>query len=193
MAKDKIVAPKGSLIEFELSSEDVGVVKRVDGDFLVVYFVGLGKRVRIHKSKLTFLNPAEYGDLFSKKICNVCHKVRNTEEFDLNQSGKGDRPVRRPSCKKCRKKIDGVGMTAMDKKKWNASKPNYEEFQCPICKKTTIPPLTSKVVLNHDHETGIPSGWICDSCNTGLGRFKDDIEILKHAIEYLKEANRGRE
>jgi len=193
MSTKNIVAPKSSLIELELTSEDVGVIKKADGDYLVVYFVGLKKSTRIHKSQLTFLNPAEFGDLFSKKICNVCHKIRKTELFDLNQSGKGDRPVRRPSCKDCRKKIDGVGMTSADKKKWNEIKPNYVEFQCPICKKTTIPPLTSKVVLNHDHETGIPSGWICDSCNTGLGRFKDDIEILKHAIDYLKEANRGRE
>ena len=88
--------------------------------------------MRINKNQLTFLNPAEYGDLFPKKICNVCHRIRKTEFFDLNQSGKGDRPVRRPSCKDCRKKIDGVGMTSADKKKWNAVKPNYVEFQCPI-------------------------------------------------------------
>jgi len=42
------------------------------------------------------------------------------------------------------------------------------------------------MVLEHDHRTGKPGGWICDSCNTGLGRFKDDVELLKSAIEFLK-------
>ena len=41
-------------------------------------------------------------------------------------------------------------------------------------------------MLAHDHKTGRPRAWICDSCNTGIGRFKDEIEILKNAIEYLK-------
>lgn len=52
--------------------------------------------------------------------------------------------------------------------------------------KKTIPGLTSKVVLDHDHKTGKGRAWICDSCNTGLGRFKDDIELLESAIQYLK-------
>ena len=57
----------------------------------------------------------------------------------------------------------------------------------------TIAGVTSKVVLNHDHGTGVPSGWICDSCNTGLGRFKDDPEILRNAIRYLEEAKKSQE
>ena len=59
-------------------------------------------------------------------------------------------------------------------------------LECPICKKKTIPGITSKVVLDHNHNTGEPRAWICDSCNTGLGRFKDDINLLQCAIDYLK-------
>jgi len=29
-------------------------------------------------------------------------------------------------------------------------------------------------------------GLLCEDCNLGLGRFKDSIEILSNAIEYLK-------
>jgi RNase P subunit RPR2 len=60
------------------------------------------------------------------------------------------------------------------------------DFKCPICEKTTIPGLTSRVALNHDHKTGKITGYICDSCNTGLGRFKDDIVVLQRAIKYLE-------
>lgn len=60
-------------------------------------------------------------------------------------------------------------------------KPNMKIWTCPICKKTTIPGLTGKVVCDHNHKTGHPRAWICDSCNTGSGRFKDDITLLKNA------------
>ena len=42
------------------------------------------------------------------------------------------------------------------------------------------------MALNHDHKTGQITGYICDSCNTGLGRFKDDTVVLERAIKYLK-------
>ena len=77
-------------------------------------------------------------------------------------------------------------MSCSDKRIMDKIKPNMEIWTCPICKKTTIPGLTSKVVCDHDHITGKPRAWICDSCNTGLGRFKDNIELLESAIQYLK-------
>ena len=186
MDQGKIVVSKVSLVEEMISNEDVGVVKKQDGEMLHVYFVGLNKTIVFHQSEIEYLDARHFGDLYESKICNVCHKIRPTADFDLNQNGKGDRPVRRPSCKSCRREIDGKSISAQDRKKWNALKPEWVEFDCPVCRKITIPPITSKVVLDHDHKTGEPSGWICDSCNTGLGRFKDSTTILENAIKYLK-------
>lgn len=185
--RDKtLVALASGVIEEFIQAEDVGVVKKCEDNEIEVFFVGINKRIVLNIDQVTFLNPKEYGDGFQEKICNICHKIRQTSEFDLNQNGKGDRPVRRPSCKDCRRKIDGIGISTIDRKNWNKLKPEFVEFECPICSKITIPPITSKVVLDHDHTTGIPTGWICDSCNTGLGRFKDDIQVLKNAIAYLE-------
>jgi hypothetical protein len=191
--KSKIVKPATSLIEHALETNDVGVMQREEGEFVYVYFPGLNKEVKLHSNSLVKIDATKFGDSFPQKICNVCHKIYKTSDFDLNQNGKNNRPVRRPSCKQCRKIIDGVNMTAAEKKKWGALKPNHIDFECPICKKVTIPGVTSKVVLNHDHTTGVASGWICDSCNTGLGRFKDDVKILKQAIDYLESASQAQE
>ena len=49
------------------------------------------------------------------------------------------------------------------------------------------------MVLDHDHITGKPRAWICDSCNTGLGRFKDDIATIENAIKYLKDRKTKRD
>ncbi|HEY0751460.1 MAG TPA: endonuclease domain-containing protein [Chitinophagaceae bacterium] len=44
----------------------------------------------------------------------------------------------------------------------------------------------TKCCVDHDHTTGKVRGLICHDCNVGLSRFKDDPEILRNAIKYLK-------
>lgn len=44
---------------------------------------------------------------------------------------------------------------------------------------------STKACIDHDHKTGKIRGLICRKCNLALGLFKDDIKILKSAIEYL--------
>lgn len=41
--------------------------------------------------------------------------------------------------------------------------------------------------IDHCHTTGKVRGILCWPCNTALGKFKDDTEILNSAINYLKE------
>ena len=78
-------------------------------------------------------------------------------------------------------------MTAAERKRMNEKRPpNKTVFVCPVCEKRTIVGITANIVADHDHETGKGREWICDSCNTGLGRFKDDIAILERVIDYLK-------
>lgn len=44
--------------------------------------------------------------------------------------------------------------------------------------------------VDHNKETGEVRGLLCNSCNRGLGCFKDNPESLEKAIEYLKENER---
>lgn len=43
-------------------------------------------------------------------------------------------------------------------------------------------------VLNydHDHDTGTHRGWLCVTCNSGLGKLGDNVAGLKRAIKYLE-------
>lgn len=184
VAKRGIVAPGEIVVE----KGDVGVVATESKNHSLIFFIKVWKKVDLSKSDFEIIDVRKTGDGFRKKICNVCHKLKKTTDFAKNQNAKNNRSVRRPSCKDCRIKMEGVGISREERLEWLKKKPANEPFKCPICGKRTIAGVTSKVVLEHDHRTGKAGGWICDSCNTGLGRFKDDIELLKRAIEFLKKS-----
>ena len=46
--------------------------------------------------------------------------------------------------------------------------------------------------VDHCHSTNTVRGALCNNCNTGLGMFKDDQQLLKTAIYYLRVAERKR-
>lgn len=52
---------------------------------------------------------------------------------------------------------------------------------CVICKTVPIKPS-----VDHCHNTGRIRGILCHSCNVGLGHFRDDIELLLAACDYLE-------
>ena len=177
----------------KINKNEIGIMIEEKSNTDIVNFINLNRNIEIDKSLIEKFNPLQTGDQFEKKVCNMCNRLLSVNEFAKNQNGKNNRTVRRPSCNDCRKIIDGENMLLKDKREWERVKPYFEIWECPICKKRTIPGLTSKVVLDHDHITGKPRAWICDSCNTGLGRFKDDIATIENAIKYLKERKTKRD
>lgn len=52
--------------------------------------------------------------------------------------------------------------------------------QCKICNNVLKYPN-----IDHCHKTGKIRGILCITCNTGLGKFKDDPNLLNKAIGYL--------
>lgn len=52
---------------------------------------------------------------------------------------------------------------------------------CELCRRPS-----AKLVLDHDHHTGLDRGYLCPSCNAGLGLFGDSPDRLRMAIAYLE-------
>lgn len=59
-----------------------------------------------------------------------------------------------------------------------------QEGGCGICGQL---PNGNRLAIDHDHGTGEVRGLLCQQCNTGLGSFRDNLELLKRAIAYLGE------
>ena len=45
----------------------------------------------------------------------------------------------------------------------------------------------TKLYVDHCHTKKTVRKLLCQYCNSGLGQFKDNIKIMKRAIEYLKQ------
>jgi len=121
-----------------------------------------------------------------EKVCNQCFTLKSVDFFDANQSRKDGSTIYRPTCLDCRKGVDGVKNHATRRDGSRPIKPPLGAFwQCPICEKQGIVGVTVKLVLDHGHLTGDARDYICDSCNTGLGRFRNGKEFLRNAVTFL--------
>ena len=108
------------------------------------------------------------------KTCKICKQTKPLELFGRNGTW------RRPECLSC------------------ACKQHSEYYK--IRKKHKTPPLGTpceccgtteqKLHWDHCHETHEHRGWLCNNCNTGIGKLGDDIEGVIKALDYLGRVNK---
>jgi hypothetical protein len=60
---------------------------------------------------------------------------------------------------------------------------------CAICHQEEVTKTAdgrvASLCVDHCHKTGTVRGLLCRSCNAGLGKLKDDKQLLLNAIRYL--------
>lgn len=82
------------------------------------------------------------------------------------------------------------GQKSRIKYRYGISFEDFEEMKerqnnlCAICKTKTY---EKELNIDHCHATGKIRGLLCTKCNTGIGLFCDDINLLKNVITYLNE------
>ena len=59
-----------------------------------------------------------------------------------------------------------------------------QNYKCALCK--TDNHNGNGWHIDHCHNSNKVRGILCNNCNVGLGHFKDDVKLLKVAIEYLQ-------
>ena len=181
--------PNGDVRQQLLSfpKESVGEVRDRADNFVQVWLIGRDETWYVPVSECEVVDLALTGDKYVHKVCNVCHRYLPVDSFSRNQTNLHG-VVRRPSCKRCRTDIDKRAPKSVQAKRKEQDRPQRgDAFRCPICRKWRIAGVTVKVVADHDHHTGNIRDFLCDSCNTGLGRFKNGEDYLSNAIAYLNE------
>ena len=111
------------------------------------------------------------------KVCTTCGQDKPFSEFwQKSETKKDGTRSYRPSCKECeiKKKLQkyhqGGGKEEQKKRSFRA-----------------LP--HGRLFVDHCHNTGKYRGLLCVTCNTGLGAFKDNVDLMQKAIEYLNETS----
>jgi hypothetical protein len=129
--------------------------------------------------------------------CTECKKNKPNKEFYKRGEVKRGRNYFSKCSDCCRKQNRKSFHSSIKsrnsrlKRKFNITYEEYlillynQNYSCYIC---DIPEkeLTKKLAVDHCHKTGKVRGLLCNKCNTALGLFNDNINILKKAIKYLK-------
>jgi hypothetical protein len=174
-------------LQTNFDKDAVGIIREDRGETVLVWLIGTDTCWIVPKTDVKEIDVTKTGDKFDFKICNVCHCLKPTKNFARNQNNLHG-IIRSPTCRKCRTDIDKRAPKTKQAKQMENQKPKKgEPFLCPICRKRYIVGITAKIVADHDHHTGNIRDFICDSCNTGLGRFKNGENYLMNAVNYIQE------
>jgi hypothetical protein len=97
----------------------------------------------------------------------------------------------RPYCERCSKQRDAFGPYVNQLDKYGLTVTQYNNILdnqhgcCAICGTHNA---DERLVIDHDHKTGYVRGLLCNSCNAGLGFFRDSQWRLNMAANYLAQA-----
>jgi len=115
-----------------------------------------------------------------KKKCGTCQRTLDVSAFgEVNRAKDG----LAGECKECRRTRQIRNTYKLDEVAYRRLLKKYN-YGCAICgaKKGS---KQHGLHIDHCHETEKIRGLLCSNCNTALGLFKDDINLLQNAIEYL--------
>ncbi len=62
-----------------------------------------------------------------------------------------------------------------------------QDNKCAICGRHESK-FDKLLSVDHDHKTGKVRGILCNTCNTSLGGFQDDLDIIQNAYNYIKKS-----
>lgn len=166
----------------------VGIIEAEQDTEVQVFLPGQHASFIIPAAETAPVNVAETGKGFAQMICHRCFVLKPAADFEINQTDAKGNKTRRPSCRPCRVDIDRRPLSARARRAAEAFRPKDNTlWQCPICRKFGIVSVNVRVRLDHDHHRARARSFLCDSCNTGLGRFANGENLLNNAIAYLRD------
>ncbi|UZV40001.1 recombination endonuclease [Leptolyngbya phage LPP-2, strain SPI] len=122
------------------------------------------------------------------KQCTRCKSVKEHKDFNKNRTQKDGYSH---YCRDCSNRYYKQRKREYHyKNRYGMSLSDYEKLfqlqdgKCAICR--TKQPEGRLLVVDHCHVTGDVRGLLCPKCNTGLGQFNDNSDLLKAAVNYIE-------
>lgn len=108
------------------------------------------------------------------------------------KAAKAERDARPENKAYMKEYLQGYKMEYSLMKRYGMTLDEYAEmdeeqgWMCKICKSPTSGRKDSPLFhVDHDHATGKVRGLLCNNCNVGIARLKEDATVLRSAIAYL--------
>lgn len=126
-------------------------------------------------------------------ICRACHSAQK-KLWRSNPENRESGRLRSKSWREANPEKSARSVRSSTiKAKYGIDQDRFEEMlaaqggQCAICGATS-PRLSwgKHLHIDHCHETGKVRGLLCQPCNTSLGRFGDNPDLLRKAAEYVE-------
>ncbi len=123
------------------------------------------------------------------KICGCCKIEKSLDYFYSNNNSQDGYMKRCIPCTTRKQRTDHLFI------KYGITRDTYnailksQEGVCKICKMPETIKSNGKLnplSVDHDHKTHKVRGLLCRKCNSGLGHFNDDPELLIKAANYLE-------
>lgn len=122
---------------------------------------------------------------FQERNCSKCGETYPlTSKFFQKNGTNRDGTIQyyRPECRKCMNSVT-KDRTEAYKLAGSPTKPELGT-PCRLCGRKD-----QQLVFDHCHETLKHRGWLCNSCNKGIGLLGDTVEKLKKVVLYLEETS----
>lgn len=131
-----------------------------------------------HKEEITKARRAYYSDPVNRARHNEKQKewYRNNREKAMENNRKRYKPEYDRE-----RKLRRYGITPEDYNSMFES----QNGRCAVCG-VHQSELSKPLFVDHEHDTGITRGLLCQRCNFAIGLFDDDVGRLLDAIRYLK-------
>lgn len=140
------------------------------------------------------------------KRCTQCGEEKPCAEFSKTRDGKYG-PVLRSNCKPCAsnrayqwyldnrdhaiatqrntKMLKAYGLTVSAYNTLSEA----QGHRCAVCNEPETVARGDRVMflaIDHCHNTGRIRGLLCSNCNRAIGLLKDNVDVLRKAIDYLE-------
>jgi hypothetical protein len=130
------------------------------------------------------------------KPCATCNEVKPLSEFYKHPLGKDGHFKHCKPCDRKRERQWVQDNPEQDKntrllRKYGITAQIFDKMledqcgRCAIC--GTHFESSKNTNVDHCHTTGKVRSLLCKQCNIGLGHFKDSVQILENAVQYLNQ------
>ncbi|AUV60620.1 endonuclease VII [Gordonia phage SteveFrench] len=128
------------------------------------------------------------------KPCSSCKERLPRESFDRNRRMASGYASQCKTCFRNKGYTDEASRSEYRfQRKYGISMQEYDRMfddqcgRCKLCGQSPEGSRYSKLYIDHNHQTGKVRGLLCIECNFGLGKFKDNAELLDRASDYVRQ------